>query len=97
MDSDGHDLSSTEVLVGDAPSWRVTTPLPRLLYGMRGITLGNTLYLTAGWDGSNYRREVVAWDDGEQDWVEVGRIQQGRKFHAVTSIMSDSPAMNYCD
>ena len=96
MDSNGKDLSSTELLVGGAPAWIVSTPLPRQLYGMRGLTLGNTLYLTAGWDGTNYRQEVLAWEEGEQEWVEVGKTQRGRKFHAVTSIMTDSPAMQFC-
>ena len=43
---DGSYLSSTEVLPMNAPVWTVSTPLPRELYGMRGITLGNTVFLT---------------------------------------------------
>ena len=39
-------LSSTEVLdVGD-PAWVYTTSLPRQLMGVKGVTLGNTIYFT---------------------------------------------------
>ena len=95
----------------NAPAWTVSTPLPRELYGMRGITLGNTVFLTGertvlglviiiwcsgGWDGSHYRKEVLAWQGEGEEWVEVGMIESGRKFHAVTSIMTDNQAMQYC-
>ena len=39
-------LSSTEVLTMDSPDWTLTTPLPRAVYGVRGVTVEGRLYLT---------------------------------------------------
>ena len=56
----------------------------------------NHQWCSGGWDGSHYRREVLAWQGEDEEWVEVGMIESGRKFHAVTSIMTDNQAMQYC-
>ena len=39
---------------------------------------------------------MLAWQGEDEEWVEVGMIESGRKFHAVTSIMTDNQAMQYC-
>ena len=39
-------LSSTEVLTVDSPAWTMVTPLPRAVYGVRGVTLDNTVFMT---------------------------------------------------
>ena len=39
-------LSSTEVLTVDSPAWTMATPLPRAVYGVRGVTLDNTVFMT---------------------------------------------------
>ena len=111
MDGSGLRLSSTEVLTSSATAWAQASPLPRQLYGMRGLTMGNQVYLTGkmhrimicdllpflgGWDGSNYRDEVLVWLRVEQEWEEAGNLKTGRKFHAVTTIKSNDQAMKYC-
>ena len=48
-------LSSTELLPSTTSAWVVAKPLPRTLYGMKGVTLGGVLYLT----GSNYVWRVL--------------------------------------
>ena len=46
-DTDSNFLSSTEVLTTDTtPGWTMTTPLPRALYGVRGVTVGGLFYIT---------------------------------------------------
>ena len=39
-------ISSTEVLVGDSPSWTMATPLPFAAHGLSATTLSNTLYMS---------------------------------------------------
>jgi len=90
-------MSSTEVLIGNSPTWALTTPLPRILVAMRAVTVQGVLYLTGGCDESyKYRDEVIAWMDKEQEWVETGRMKVGRRLHALTTIQMDDPAMEYC-
>ena len=38
-------LSSTEILTSGSLTWVYSTPLPRRIMGVKGVTLGNTLYL----------------------------------------------------
>jgi hypothetical protein len=39
-------LSSTEVLTMDSPGWTLTTPLPRAVAGLVGITVDAMFYIT---------------------------------------------------
>ena len=39
-------LSSTEMLSEGEDTWRERAPLPRPLYGLRSVSLGNVIYLT---------------------------------------------------
>ena len=41
-------LSSTEILVTLAGVWRTVGPLPTAVYGLRGATLDNTVYMLGG-------------------------------------------------
>ena len=47
MDSPYDDpFSSTEVLTSDSPAWTMATPLTRAVWGVKGVTVSNILYLT---------------------------------------------------
>ena len=39
-------LSFTELLVEDSDAWTMSTTLPRALYSVSGVTLGNIVYMT---------------------------------------------------
>ena len=45
-DNNNKYLSSTEVLTMDSPGWTLTTPLPRAVDGVRGVTVAGGLYMT---------------------------------------------------
>ena len=47
-------LASTEQLVGETASWKTTTSLPRALWGVVGISVDNTIYMTGGYAGTVY-------------------------------------------
>ena len=42
----GEYLSSTEVRNVDSPVWTMTTPLPRAVNAVRGVTVGGNLFMT---------------------------------------------------
>jgi len=92
--------SSTEVLIGDAPRWEFTSPLPRKIWDLKGVTLGGTLYMTGGEaigddeDTFLFRDEVIVWHDDA--WVEVGKMSAARVDHAATNIDLNHPALEYC-
>jgi len=90
--------SSTEVLIGDSPAWTSTTPLPMIVFGVASVSLYNTVFISGGEDGAYHsnRAEVLAWSDEEQDWVEKGKLQMTRKFHAMTTIRMDPELMELC-
>jgi hypothetical protein len=39
-------ISSTEVLTMDSPGWALTTPLPKAMDVVRGVTAGGMFYIT---------------------------------------------------
>ena len=45
----GNSLSSTEILVTLAGEWRTVGSLPTAVYGLRGATLDNTVYMLGEW------------------------------------------------
>ena len=47
VDNDDTFLDATEVYSGG--QWRTVGPLPAAVEGLRGVTIGNSVYIT-GWD-----------------------------------------------
>jgi len=93
-------FSSTEMLTMDSPGWTLTTPLPRAVRGVIGVTMGGTLYMTGGIGHSagdgNSRDDILVWLDDEQEWQEIGKMKMGRNGHAVSIIQMDDQAMEHC-
>ena len=55
-------------------------------------------YIAGGKDADRVvRAEVLAWIDGEQEWVEKGKLQMARYWHGATTIQMDSEMMEFCD
>jgi len=90
--------SSTEVLTTNSPAWSLAAYLPNAMWALRGVTVANILYMTAGNTGStgSDRDEILAWLDNEQKWEESGKMKMPRSMHAVTTIHLDDPAMEFC-
>ena len=47
-DSSDTPSSSTELMLENSNVWSITSPLPRALYSVKGMTLGNTFYMSGG-------------------------------------------------
>jgi len=80
-------LSSAEMLTRTSSAWVMVNNLPRKIDGVRGVTLGGTLYMTGGSDGSYFRDEIYKWTG--QHWEEVGKMKKTRSDHAVSTIRLD--------
>jgi N-acetylneuraminic acid mutarotase len=84
-----------------ATAWTNVKPLPRTLYGVATVSMGNKIFVTGkyggvgvlvlivcfigGMDDRYSKRSEILVFDGE-DWEEVGQISVGRSYHAATKI-----------
>ena len=84
--SSGSQLEWREVEGGELPS-------PR--YGLQATLVGNILFVTGGFDGSNDLTSVLSWDSLDKSWQAAGNLDVGRRFHATVAI-SRSIVAPYC-
>jgi len=92
-----NDHKSVEVLTADSPTWTHTTHLPSAVYGLRGVTVANILYMTGGEVNDDHaKNKILAWLEKEQEWEHTGNMVEGRYYHAVTTIGLDDQAMEFC-
>merc|ERR1712062_498931 len=80
-DGSNSDLSSTELLVGNASAWAITGELPTPRYGLRGTNINNKVLMTGGSDGS-YLDEILEFDGLTGQWKLVDTMIQARDYHA---------------
>jgi len=87
-------LSSTEKLSRTSSAWLRVANLPRKMFGVRGVTLDNTLYMTGGSDRYlkkkrvyKARDEIYQWTG--RKWKEVAKMKNARYGHAVSTIRVD--------
>eukprot|EP00090_Calanus_glacialis_P028069 TRINITY_DN4486_c0_g1_i5.p1 TRINITY_DN4486_c0_g1~~TRINITY_DN4486_c0_g1_i5.p1 ORF type:complete len:135 (-),score=20.09 TRINITY_DN4486_c0_g1_i5:90-458(-) len=90
----GKAISSTERMAIGAAAWTTVNALPRALYDMASLTVGNLVYLTGGRDNYVARSEVLVLDG--EDWREVGQLKIARVEHAATMIETAS-FMEFCN
>lgn len=87
----GYDaISSTEMLVIGDSEWVLAGPLPQARWGVRAVSLQNSILLTGGRDrvndDYNYYDAIMKLTFGTQNWVNIGRLGQGRYYHAMTTV-----------
>ena len=59
--------------------------LPSPRHGLRATVVGDSLYVTGGYDG-NYLTSVLSWNPTEETWQEVGNLAVGRGWHATVAV-----------
>ena len=74
--SAGSPLVWREVEGGELPS-------PR--HGLRATVVGDSLYVTGGYDG-NYLTSVLSWNPAGETWQEVGNLAVARYYHAAVAV-----------
>ena len=75
--SAGSPLVRREVEGGELPS-------PR--HGLRATVVGESIYVTDGYDGRNYLTSVLSWNPAGETWQEVGNLAVARGYHAAVSV-----------
>ena len=94
-------LSTTEVMTyssGKPGSWRFAGQLPSPRLGLRGVTLGQGLYVTGGFSGSSYYDSIVSWSGTSETWALAGNLTVGRTYHGLASPpLAHLQGMGYCN
>jgi len=73
-DAQGQPLPTTEVYLVERDQWASAAALPRPLSGYALTSFEGKLYLFGGWDGLQYRAEILRYDPGLDRWEEIGRL-----------------------
>merc|ERR1712106_418861 len=98
----GMHTGTTEVLVGNSRAWETVGPLPDLTEGREGYAgvkiakLGNTLYLSGGYDGRYEYDMVMEWEASAEEWLRIGRMQKTRSFHSMAPVTVEGAMLGYC-
>merc|ERR1712126_267060 len=80
-------FTSTELLEKNGDSWTLyENSLPRGLYGLRGVSFNNEVFVSGGTDTYCYEDSIFQFQKESQTFVNIGRMQQTRALHAVTIV-----------
>jgi len=78
---------STETLVIGEQAWTFAQPLPRPLFSVGSISLGNKVFIFGGSvRGRNLQKKILAFDG--KSWEEVGQMRKPRASLGVSRIVS---------
>ena len=75
--SSGSQLEWREVEGGELPS-------PR--NALRASVIGEIIFVTGGWDGSNDLTSILSWDPVAESWEAAGHLAVGRYYHAAVAV-----------
>ena len=50
----------------------------------------NVLYVSGGWDGSDYLTAILSWDPVQEKWTHAGDLKVARSDHAAVAIPSNA-------
>merc|ERR1719341_1017900 len=90
----GTAVDTTELLLLGASHWIKGPPqwisgprLPRRVNGVRAINSGGEIFLFGGNDDSEeYLHEIFKFNEDNQSWDVVGRLEQVRGYHALIDV-----------
>jgi len=89
-------LSSAEILEhsnGAFQPWRLTTPLPSILWLTKGSNVNGYFHLSGGQFDYNYNfnvsNEILRWDHDNLKWELEGHMVTKRNIHAATVVPLD--------
>ena len=75
--SGGSQLEWREVEGGELPSPR-NAP--------RASVIGEIIFVTGGWDGSNDLTSILSWDPVAESWQQAGELAVARGEHAAVVV-----------
>lgn len=83
-------LDSSEVLEDMAGTWRLTAPLPSARWGLRAVSVENSIFVFGGDYNYGYRNSLsdILRYNKNHTWEEVAQMKGARRWHAV-AVMED--------
>ena len=63
--------------------------LPSPRWGLRATVVGDTIYVSGGYDADNYLTSVLSWNPAGETWQEVGDLAVAREYHAAVVVPAD--------
>jgi len=82
-------LSSTEILIKGQSSWALAGSLPSSRAGLKGISLGNNVFMTGGSEGGGISNEILMLNKESMIWTKTGYMQEERYHHAISALPYD--------
>ena len=80
---------STEIHVLGSNKWSSSTSLPRLLWDLRAVNIGNMIYVVGGFSqsSSTTRNEILKYDPNNSEWTTAGNMKSVRWSPAASVIL----------
>lgn len=86
----GIHLSSCEKNIYGQDTWSKMAPLPERRFGVRGFTIGNTVFMIGGFDGEHqmpkYQKNIFKLEAEGDKWKDEGPMHFDRQFLEVSLI-----------
>jgi len=95
-DSGRDPTNSTETLVEGEKTWNFQQILPSSRYGLRGISLPDSVIMIGGYDYDVEKLdELVMYDAKSSVWKKIGSMKKARVYHAA-SLVNMGDVIDFC-
>jgi len=96
-DESGEKLASTEIMVEGSSYWTTPLNLPNAIEGLVGISVNNQVFMIGGIQrlAEEPQSQILKYDTDQNDWLEVGKMNIPRYYHAAT-LMPRAKIEQYC-
>jgi len=96
-DESGEKLASTEIMVEGSSYWTTPLNLPNAIEGLVGISVNNQVFMIGGIQrlAEEPQSQILKYDADQNEWLEVGKMNIPRYYHAAT-IMPRAKIEQYC-
>jgi len=90
-------LASTEIMVEGSSYWTTPLNLPNAIDGLVGISVNNQVFMIGGIQrlAEEPQSQILKYDTDQNDWLEVGKMNIPRNYHAAT-LMPRAKIEQYC-
>ena len=84
--NDNKDISSTEMLGENSPSWTFTGELPTPRAYLSGTNINNRVVVTGGSHKGEYYDDILEYDPALGEWSVLGSMMVARRTHGVSAV-----------
>jgi len=84
-DNGGHRILSTEIMSSSLARWVYVGNLPTAMYGLKGISISNQIFITGGSNGTDIA-DILKYNPATDQWEKTGNMNTARHNHAVAAL-----------